>query len=65
MLSEEQAAKIEQAIGGSTLQKICRMLGHDPARTISISIDAEYVHSEFITADGKRVTESLEVDRTK
>ena len=65
MLSEEQAAQAQQTVGVSTLQKICRLLGHDPARTISISMDAEYVHADFITADGKRVSESLEVDRRK
>lgn len=63
MLSEEQAAKNQQVIGLSTVQKICRMLGHDPDRTISVNIDACYVHVSFMTADDKRVTESIEVVR--
>lgn len=65
MLSEEQAQQTEQVIGLSTLQKICRLLGHEPERTISISIDTHYVHTDFITSDGKRAVESLEVRREK
>ena len=65
MLDQEQVDDVERAIGLSTIHKVCKLLGYEPSRTISITLDAKYVYAEFITSDGGKVAECLEVDSSK